>query len=313
MSLSSQFIYVGCQVGAEKPLKDEIFENHRELKLSYSQKGLVTFKSEKPLDEHFELNSILARTWGWSLKEPYTSAHGAHRWSPDGSIRESLTPTLLKTGNLVREEIILSETKTWHGVKKITEIASRRPGGFFPESLLDPQSPSRAYLKCIEAIERFRLDLRPGDHAFEIGSAPGGASWALLQKGLSVTGVDPGKMEKPVLGHPHFNWIKKSIFQVTPKELSKKIDWMFLDKNVEPRESISAVTETLNFIKERPPQALILTLKLNQWELLFQIPDILKPLEKYGYTGLHRVTQLHSNAQECCACLTHKTMRNLQS
>ncbi|MCM0607228.1 MAG: hypothetical protein KA715_14150 [Xanthomonadaceae bacterium] len=310
MSISSQFIYIGCQLGAEKHLKDEIFENHRELKLSYSQKGLVTFKSEKPLDEYFELNSILARTWGWSLKEPYKTAHGAHQWSPDGEIAESLTTTLLKTGNFVREEIILSPKTTWHGVKKITEFASRRPGGFFPSTLLDPLSPSRAYLKCIESLERFRLEMKPGEHAFEIGSAPGGAAWALLKMGLSVTGVDPGKMEKPVLGHKNFTWIKKSIFQVTPGEL-KNIDWLFLDKNVEPRESVSAVTETLNFIKSNPPKALMLTLKLNQWDLLFQIPDILKPLEKYGYTGLHRITQLHSNAQECCACLTHKTLGKL--
>ena len=307
MSISSHFIYVGCQIGAEKYLKEEIFENHKELKLSYSQKGLVTFKSEQLLGPHFELNSILARVWGLSLKEPDTTAGHAHRWSPDGSISESLTSARLKNGDFIREEIVLSPEKIWHGVRKFSFNSSPRPGGFYPPSLLDAESPSRAYLKCVESIERFKLELKPGEHAFEIGSAPGGASWALLKMGLLVTGVDPGKMSEPVLSHHNFRWIKKSIFQVTKGELSKKIDWLFLDKNVDPRDSISAVMETLNFIKDSPPKALVLTLKLNQWDYIFQIPELLKPLEKFGYpVASSRITQLSSNAQECCACLIHR-------
>ena len=40
-----------------------------------------------------------------------------------------------------------------------------------------------------------------GRGAVELGSAPGGASFALLERGLHVHGVDPGAMDPRVLAY----------------------------------------------------------------------------------------------------------------
>jgi len=71
MTVSSdepKFIYVICQHGAEKTLREEVLSNHPGLKLAFSRPGFVTFKAEDAsLGESFSLKSTLARTWGWSL------------------------------------------------------------------------------------------------------------------------------------------------------------------------------------------------------------------------------------------------------
>ena len=62
------FIYVICQHGAEKALREEVLANHANLRLAFSRPGFVTFKVEgTSLGENFSLKSTLARTWGWSL------------------------------------------------------------------------------------------------------------------------------------------------------------------------------------------------------------------------------------------------------
>lgn len=63
-----KFIYVICQHGAEKTLREEVLANHAGLKLAFSRPGFVTFKAEEAsLGDNFALKSTLARTWGWSL------------------------------------------------------------------------------------------------------------------------------------------------------------------------------------------------------------------------------------------------------
>ena len=63
-----RFIYVICQRGAEKTLREEVLSNHDTFRLAFSRPGFVTFKVEADsLGENFSLKSTLARTWGWSL------------------------------------------------------------------------------------------------------------------------------------------------------------------------------------------------------------------------------------------------------
>lgn len=59
-------------------------------------------------------------------------------------------------------------------------------------------------LKVLDGIDYVGAELRPGEHALEIGSSPGGATYALLEKGLSVEGIDPGEMSEVSLQHPKF-------------------------------------------------------------------------------------------------------------
>lgn len=67
--MSSRFIFVVCQSGAEAACKTELQVNHPELKFSFSRPGFITFKcdDESALTEKFHLKSVFARTYGWSV------------------------------------------------------------------------------------------------------------------------------------------------------------------------------------------------------------------------------------------------------
>ncbi len=54
---------------------------------------------------------------------------------------------------------------------------------------------SRAEFKLLEVIENFNIDLSNYEKALDLGSAPGGWTKVLLEKGLHVTAVDPAKLE----------------------------------------------------------------------------------------------------------------------
>jgi 23S rRNA (cytidine2498-2'-O)-methyltransferase len=65
--MSSRFVFVTVQSGAERALKNEIAREHPDLKFAFSRPGFVTFRSPEDLPGDFVLRSVFARTWGFSL------------------------------------------------------------------------------------------------------------------------------------------------------------------------------------------------------------------------------------------------------
>ena len=69
MPWQPQFLFVSCQCGAEAALKAELSASHPDLRPSFSRPGFVTFKFDTPCEKPagFQLRSVFARTWGFSL------------------------------------------------------------------------------------------------------------------------------------------------------------------------------------------------------------------------------------------------------
>ena len=71
MSTSTQprFLFVTCQVGAEKAVKAEIADRWPEFRMGYARPGFLTFKlpEQKYLAPDFSLASVFARAYGFSL------------------------------------------------------------------------------------------------------------------------------------------------------------------------------------------------------------------------------------------------------
>jgi 23S rRNA (cytidine2498-2'-O)-methyltransferase len=65
----SQFLFTVCQRGAEPALKAEIARLWPDFRFAYSRPGFVTFKlpDDAKLAEDFDLQSVFARTYGFSL------------------------------------------------------------------------------------------------------------------------------------------------------------------------------------------------------------------------------------------------------
>jgi 23S rRNA (cytidine2498-2'-O)-methyltransferase len=98
-------------------------------------------------------------------------------------------------------------------------------------------APSRSYLKLAEAIEVFlseeerRIWLKPGLHAVDLGAAPGGWTWQLVQRGLKVIAVDNGPMKGVAAQHPLIKHICVDGFRYRPKQA---VDWLVCDMVEQP-------------------------------------------------------------------------------
>lgn len=202
-------------------------------------------------------------------------------------------------GDLVIDVVLVNEQEWWLGLHRHTDKHSPFAGGR-PEIEFPPEAPSRAYLKIEEAIRWSEIPFRVGDHAVEIGSAPGGASYALLRRGITVTGIDPGEMDPVVLNMSTdtaaFWHIQKSVSLVNRDDLPKKVDWLLLDMNVAPGVSLFAVERMVGLVNETL-KGLLLTVKLNDWSMADQVPSMLEYVKSMGMVHV-QARQLFHNRQE---------------
>jgi 23S rRNA (cytidine2498-2'-O)-methyltransferase len=160
------------------------------------------------------------------------------------------------------------------------------------------EAPSRAWLKLEEGLAFSRLPLSAGDVAVEIGSAPGGASWALLSRGLQVVGVDPGAMDARVLSSPRFTHLQMTLGELRREQLPYRVDWLLLDVNLAPQVALHQLRRIVSTLRPTLRGAL-LTLKLNDWSMAEQVPRFLSQVQAMGFDEV-RATQLPSNRQEIC-------------
>jgi 23S rRNA (cytidine2498-2'-O)-methyltransferase len=148
-----------------------------------------------------------------------------------------------------------------------------------------------------EALAWSGLPIAPGDVCVEIGSAPGGASQALLGHGACVIGIDPADMDPRALAHPGFVHWKKRGADVRRREF-RKVRWLMADLNVAPTYTLDTV-EAIVTHPEVHVQGTILTLKLLEWSLAAEIPAYLDRIRSWGF-GRVAARQLHHNRQEIC-------------
>ena len=107
-------------------------------------------------------------------------------------------------------------------------------------------APSRSYLKLAEAFEVFldkkeqALWLKPGMTAIDLGAAPGGWTWQLVQRGLKVTAVDNGPLKGAAAGHPSIRHLREDGFRFRPQ---RPVDWLVCDMVEQPQRVAALMTE----------------------------------------------------------------------
>ncbi len=176
--------------------------------------------------------------------------------------------------------------------------------GALPLLVQPDAAPSRAWRKVEEAFA-FAGWAAPGflegRTALELGCAPGGASYALLNRGVRVIGVDPGPVEDRVL---HFQGpagatlthLRLPAGALAGMELPSPIDLLLSDMNLAP----PVVLRYIERLQQRiHAPALILTLKLNDADMESQVPDFLAQLKRFAPRPL-LATPLPSNRREIC-------------
>jgi 23S rRNA (cytidine2498-2'-O)-methyltransferase len=347
MTAAPQFLFVTCQVGAEKSLKAEVAKRWPDFRPAFARPGFLTFKlpDDLTLPPDFDLESIFARAYGLSIgkvsiDDPAVAPSDVwrlvgdravsriHVWQRDKcaagehGFQPSITPEAMaiyeavrqacpvpdrlsagnhaieaaRRGDSILDCILVEPDQWWIGTHKARSIPSRWPGG-----LIHLQPPtdvvSRAWHKMEEALAWSQLPIEAGARCAEIGSAPGGASQALLARGLEVIGVDPAEMDEQVLSHPKFRHVRRRVLQASRREF-RKVRWLMADMNVAPSYTLEVVEDIVRH-PEVNIRGMLLTLKLPEWSLADELPNYLARIRGLGFNEVH-ARQLQHNRREIC-------------
>jgi 23S rRNA (cytidine2498-2'-O)-methyltransferase len=104
--------------------------------------------------------------------------------------------------------------------------------------------PSRAYLKLWEALTWIGCRPQPGEKCLDLGSSPGGWSWALQQMGANVVSVDKADLAPEIARLPGIEHRFESAFALDPRAVGP-LDWLFSDVVCYPTRLLALVERWL--------------------------------------------------------------------
>lgn len=295
----SQFYYFLCNEGSEAFLKEEVKCFYPELSFAYSTKGFVTFKQNRSLKN--KLQVTFARHFGEYLDRGHENVMALEFQNINGKkISYNLSGEVYKNdeleiGDTVHELIKISEDAVYLGRFKVEKERDKLIGGFQSMEILIG-APSRAFLKIVQGAKASGVKFQKGENAIEIGSSPGGATFALLELGLNVIGVDPGKMDSVCLANKNFIHHEVSIQDFKIEKIDRPIDWFLVDMNLAPEATIRECEKIFNVIRKTMKGGFI-TLKMTKQSLVSKLPFYRKLLERLGFEVV-LTTQLPAHKQE---------------
>ena len=98
---------------------------------------------------------------------------------------------------------------------------------------------SRASYKLLEIQERDKL-IRPGMTVIDLGAAPGGWTWQLVNRGMIVTAIDNGPMAESLMDTGLVQHLMADGFTFKPKQ---PVDWMVCDIVEKPARNAAMLEE----------------------------------------------------------------------
>ncbi|MGL5428880.1 SAM-dependent methyltransferase [Cetobacterium sp.] len=296
------FIYTIVNIGSEKYLKEEIALKYPELSFAYSRPGYITFKDNSgKLNIDSRLNLVFARAYGISLGrtkpenlELEVSKHRAdvtHRFSLISDEKSGETANL---GDTILDVVEVKEGEFWLGIRKVYP-ESWRVVGANPNLIQPEAAPSRAYLKIAEALIWTNYEYRGEESVLELGSAPGGASYAMVERGFKVFGVDNALMDADLLKNPNFKHIKEPMQKVQDVDVPRPCHLLVSDVNVFPS---LVLGQLKRFMSIRPGiHTVFYTLEIGDRISIEEVLEHIDTFKTFGFKDV-RATQLPSNKSE---------------
>ncbi len=223
--------------------------------------------------------------------------------------REMTTPRRATARDALVVDVVISQPgEWWIGYHRAVRRTERWPGGVIP--IRTPEfAVSRAYTKLEEALQWSDLPLAAEDECVEVGCAPGGASQALLARGMFVTGIDPADVDSCIKEHPRFRHLKKRGSDVRRHEFAG-VRWLAADMNIAPDDTLAEI-ESIVTSPQVSIRGLVLTLKFSEWSVANRVPEFIERVRGWGYRDV-RARQLVSGGQEICiVALRRKALRRL--
>jgi 23S rRNA (cytidine2498-2'-O)-methyltransferase len=324
MVLKPEFVFATCRAGSEASLKREVASRHGALLTpAFMRPQLITWKLRGEIRDDFVPETAFAAVSGFSIgmarsaadvvnlvKDDMADVHVYPRivpedgvpedaWDRVDSVRAEITTALplVRNSAFILDVILGDVGEPWFvGCHRRSASAHPCPGAL-PRLRLPGDAPSRAWLKMEQALAWLQLDgpgVLAGRTALELGSAPGGASWSLLQRGMRVIGVDTGIMDPRVASHPSFRHLALPAGDVSFRDLPREVDLLASDMNLHPG---LVVRYAERFVQQMNPRWMILTLKMNDSQVESMIPALLQQIRRFA-PGEVSARQLHANRRE---------------
>jgi 23S rRNA (cytidine2498-2'-O)-methyltransferase len=318
--IETAFLFALTNPGSEKALKQEVETMALGWRSSYQRRGFVSFKSDMPLSlESLDAEVACARRLSLSLGKFATRDEALAQLGDVSVIHEAkyfdrkmqgLHQDTLAVrpadGALIGTLVELGENEFWAGVHRQRAFLSPDPAGD-AGTVMATQSPSRAWLKLEEATRFFDLKFTAADIVVELGCAPGGVVLALLDRGVSVIGVDPAKMATVVMesaiphredakpGKPWFYHCRKPAALTSKRDLGQGVTWFMSDMNQSPE---VVLKECARFCKMAPSiRGVLMTLKLTDPMQVVEKPAWFTALRDMGFRTI-RLQQLAVHHKE---------------
>jgi len=234
-------------------------------------------------------------------------------------LSKKFTPPFSKA---LRDKKLLQEKNTWRlhlvfitGTEAYLGVSPIRNSSLWPMGIprlrLPKEAPSRATLKLEEAWHHFipadewETRLASGMKAVDLGAAPGGWTWQLVQRGMYVEAIDNGPMDKHLLESGQVIQILMDGFLYEPK---KPVHWLVCDIVDKPARVSSMIIKW--FGKGHCRQA-VFNLKLPMKQRYAEVKKceerIVSELEKSGLKVELQFKQLYHDREEVTGYLRVKS------
>ena len=181
---------------------------------------------------------------------------------------------------------------SWTLLDANTILAAARCSSAFPNGEIQfvedrEGPPNRAYLKLWEALTIAGRRPGPGSLCLDLGSSPGGWSWALQKLGARVISVDKAPLEPSIAALPGIDFRRVSAFSLDAAAIGP-IDWLFSDVICYPARLLRLV-ET--WLAGGTVRNFVCTLK-------FQGPTDMETTRRFAAIPASRLVHLSHNKHE---------------
>ncbi len=166
-------------------------------------------------------------------------------------------------------------------------------------------APSRSTLKLHEAFmtllteKEHRSALQPGMKAVDLGAAPGGWTWQLVQRHMQVTAIDNGRMDAELMESGQVKHRREDGYHYAPP---KTVDWVVCDMVAAPARIATLMAD---WIGNNHARHALFNLKLpmkKRLEELQRCQDIIAD-KLDGHDHVLRMKHLYHDREEVTAYL----------
>jgi 23S rRNA (cytidine2498-2'-O)-methyltransferase len=191
---------------------------------------------------------------------------------------------------LYAQVCLLGEAGAAVGVVPARDALSLAPGGRL-RAHVAAAAPSRAAMKLEEAFAWADRAPGPGDLCADLGAAPGGWTFVLLEHRARVLAVDPANLAKELRDNRRVQHVKASAFDFAPEE---PVDWLFCDMAWRPLEVAALLAK---WARRGWARLLIANIKLPMKQRAAHLLRVLDILRDGGWTSL-QARQLYHDRDE---------------